>query len=102
MQVSKFDTFTEECRMNKKHPAWLLPTGLFGVAIACWGNPTLAQSNPALEHQIQKITERPEFDHSRPGIKFIADNTGGVIYERSSPQKLTNGDEYDVILQTGS
>src|ERR1700757_4616289 len=91
MQASKFGNSTEECRMNKRHAVRLLFTGLLGVAIACWGNPALAQSNAALEQRIKKIMERPEFAHSRFGLKFIAADTGDVVYELNSPQLFVPG-----------
>src|SRR5690349_19082864 len=94
-QASKFGNFTEECRMNKKHPVWLAFAGLVGIAIACWGVPGLGQ-------QIKRITEHPELGHSDSGAKSFVADTGAVIYERNSPRKMTNADEYDVILMNGS
>src|SRR6201993_3658913 len=99
MQASRFENFTEECRMDKKHPVRLLFTGLLGVAIACWGNPAPAQSNAALEQRIRKITERPEFAHSRFGIKFIAADTGNVVYELNSAQLFVPGSTTKLLTE---
>src|ERR1700751_2796739 len=99
MQASRFENFTEECRMDKKHPVRLLFAGLLGVAIACWGNPAPAQSNAALEQRIRKITERPEFAHSRFGIKFIAADTGNVVYELNSAQLFVPGSTTKLLTE---
>lgn len=85
--------------MNKKHPVRLLLAGLLGVAIAYWGNPVLAQSNTALEQRIRKITERPEFAHSRFGIKFIAADTGKVVYELNSAQLFVPGSTTKLLTE---
>jgi len=85
--------------MNKKHPVRLLFAGLLGVAIACWGNPAPAQSNAALEQRIRKITERPEFAHSRFGIKFIAADTGNVVYELNAAQLFVPGSTTKLLTE---
>ena len=85
--------------MNKKHPVRLLFAGLLGVATACWGNPALAQSNTELEQRIRKITERPEFAHSRFGIKFIAADTGNVVYELNSAQLFVPGSTTKLLTE---
>jgi len=88
--------------MDKKHPVRLVLRGLFAFAIACWGNAALAQSRAAVEQRIRMNTGRPEFEQSHSGIEFIAADTGSVIYELNSPQRIASGDEYDVILKNGS
>jgi len=85
--------------MNKKHPVRLLFAGLLGVATACWGNPALAQSNTELEQRIRKITERPEFAHSRFGIKFIAADSGSVVYELNSAQLFVPGSTTKLLTE---
>jgi len=85
--------------MNKKHPVRLLFAGLSAVAIACWGIPALAQSSTALEQRIRKITERPEFAHSRFGIKFIAADTGNVVYELNSSQLFVPGSTTKLLTE---
>src|SRR6266404_7527653 len=77
--------------MHKKYPVRLVFAGLLAVAIACWGDAALAQSNTALEQRIKMITERPEFAHSRFGIKFISAESGDVVYELNSPQLFVPG-----------
>src|SRR5258705_8949812 len=98
MQANKLDNFTEECRMNKKYPVRLLFAGLFALAIAYW-DPALAQSNTTLEQRIRKITERPEFAHSRFGIKFIAADTGKVVYELNSAQLFVPGSTTKLLTE---
>src|SRR5258708_29781106 len=85
--------------MHKKHPVRLVFAGLLAVAIACWGIPALAQSNAALQQRIRKITERPEFAHSRFGIKFIAADTGNVVYELNSAQLFVPGSTTKLLTE---
>jgi len=85
--------------MHKKHPVRLVFAGLLAVAIACWGNAALAQSNTALEQRIKMITERPEFAHSRFGIKFIAADTGNVVYELNSAQLFVPGSTTKLLTE---
>ncbi len=85
--------------MHKKYPVRLVFAGLLAVAIACWGNAALAQSNTALEQRIKMITERPEFAHSRFGIKFIAADTGNVVYELNSAQLFVPGSTTKLLTE---
>jgi dihydroorotase/N-acyl-D-amino-acid deacylase len=85
--------------MHKKHPVRLVFAGLLAAAIACWGNAALAQSNAALEQRIRMITERPEFAHSRFGIKFIAADTGNVVYELNSAQLFVPGSTTKLLTE---
>jgi len=85
--------------MHKKHPVRLVFAGLLAVAIACWGDAALAQSNTALEQRIRMITERPEFAHSRFGIKFIAADTGSVVYELNSAQLFVPGSTTKLLTE---
>src|SRR5882757_5015030 len=85
--------------MHKKYPVRLVFAGLLAVAIACWGNAALAQSNAALEQRIRMITERPEFAHSRFGIKFIAADTGNVVYELNSAQLFVPGSTTKLLTE---
>jgi len=41
--------------------------------------------------RLKKIMDRPEFAHSRFGIKFISAETGIVFYELNSPQLFVPG-----------
>src|SRR5258705_1414619 len=85
--------------MHKKSPVRLVFAGLLAVAIACWGNAALAQSNTALEQRIKMITERPEFAHSRFGIKFIAADSGSVVYELNSAQLFVPGSTTKLLTE---
>ena len=85
--------------MHKKYPVRLVFAGLLGAAIACWGDAALAQSNAVLEQRIRKITERPEFAHSRFGIKFIAADTGNVVYELNSLQLFVPGSTTKLLTE---
>src|SRR5882762_7758143 len=85
--------------MHKKHPIRLVFAGLLAAAIACWGDAALAQSNTALEQRIRMITERPEFAHSRFGIKFIAADTGSVVYELNSAQLFVPGSTTKLLTE---
>ena len=74
----------------KMHRA--VPLALLGVvAILCCGIAASAQDNLTLDQRIQKIIARPEFAHSRFGIKFISADTGDVVYEMNSPQLFVPG-----------
>jgi len=85
--------------MHRKYPVRLVFAGLLAVAIACWGDAALAQSNTALEQRIRMITERPEFAHSRFGIKFIAADTGSVVYELNSAQLFVPGSTTKLLTE---
>jgi dihydroorotase/N-acyl-D-amino-acid deacylase len=50
-----------------------------------------AQDKATLELRIKQIMARPEFAHSRFGMKFIAADSGEVIYELNSPQLFVPG-----------
>src|SRR5260370_40718410 len=59
--------------------------------VTCCGNITLAQSSSTLEQRLKNIMNRPEFAHSRFGIKFISAESGDVVYELNSPQLFVPG-----------
>ncbi len=46
-----------------------------------------AQASPSLADRIQKIIDRPEFDHANFGIEFYSPETGKAVYSLNS-QKL--------------
>ena len=75
--------------------------GLTSAAIACGGIATFAQSDASLDQRIKKIMNRPEFAHSRFGIKFIAADTGDVVYELNSAQLFVPGSTTK-LLSTGT
>jgi PBP4 family serine-type D-alanyl-D-alanine carboxypeptidase len=71
----------------------------FVVAFACCGGPVIAQSSPSLEQRIKKIMDRPEFAHSRFGIKFITADTGRVVYELNSPELFVPGSSTKLLTE---
>jgi len=77
--------------MKKISAIRLLTLGLATVLCACCSCELSAQGNSTLELRIKKIMERPEFAHSRFGIKFIAADSGDVVYELNSPQLFVPG-----------
>jgi PBP4 family serine-type D-alanyl-D-alanine carboxypeptidase len=58
-----------------------------------------AQSGAALEQRIKKIMDRPEFAHSRFGIKFISADTGNVIYELNSSEFFVPGSTTKLLTE---
>jgi len=77
--------------MKSENAVTLLILTFSVMVLACCGGKVFAQSGATLEQRIQKIMVRPEFRHSRFGIKFIAADTGKVIYELNSPQLFVPG-----------
>ena len=63
------------------------------------GNPLLAQSDATLEQRIKKIMDRPEFAHSRFGIKFYSMDTGKVVYELNSQQLFVPGSTTKLLTE---
>ena len=61
------------------------------VANMLCGSSSYAQSGSVLEQRVKAITSRPEFAHSRFGIKFIDADTGNTVYEVNSPQLFVPG-----------
>jgi D-alanyl-D-alanine carboxypeptidase, serine-type, PBP4 family len=61
------------------------------VAFVSCGDAIFAQSNASLEQRVKKVMDRPEFAHSRFGIKFISAETGDVVYELNSQQLFVPG-----------
>ncbi len=64
---------------------------LLAVVSICCTTSVFAQADSTLEARIKKVMERPEFAHSRFGLKFISADTGDVIYELNSPQLFVPG-----------
>jgi len=58
-----------------------------------------AQSGAALEQRIKKIVDRPEFAHSRFGIKFISADTGNVVYELNSQEFFVPGSTTKLLTE---
>ena len=61
------------------------------IAVQCLGIGLRAQDTANLGQRIKKVTSRPEFAHSRFGIKFINADTGETVYELNSPQLFVPG-----------
>jgi len=76
--------------MKKMNAIRLVTLAIATVLSACGGE-LRAQDTATLESRIKKIMERPEFAHSRFGIKFIAADSGDVVYELNSPQLFVPG-----------
>ncbi len=72
--------------MSTKNGVRMFVLCFLAVAFTCCGSAVLAQPSITLEQRIQKIMDRPEFAHSRFGLKFISADTGSVVYELNSPQ----------------
>jgi hypothetical protein len=49
--------------------------GVLTVVSICCASPRPPQSGETLEQRIKKVMDRPEFSHSRFGLKFIAADT---------------------------
>ena len=69
----------------------LIGTAIRAVVLVCCGAPAFAQSSATLEQRVQQIMSRPEFAHSRFGIKFISADTGDVVCELNAPQLFVPG-----------
>jgi N-acyl-D-amino-acid deacylase len=87
--------------MKTKSFVRILAAGIIAVACACCVGLLFAQSNGTLEQRLKKIMNRPEFAHSRFGIKFISADTGEVVYELNSPQLFVPGSTTK-LLSTGT
>src|SRR6267154_640767 len=78
-------------RMSARHTVRMVGFSVLAAVVACCGNIILAQSSSALEQRLKNIMNRPEFAHSRFGIKFISAESGDVVYELNSPQLFVPG-----------
>jgi PBP4 family serine-type D-alanyl-D-alanine carboxypeptidase len=78
-------------RMSARHAVRIIGFSFLAALVACCCNTTLAQSRSTLEQRLKKIMDRPEFAHSRFGMKFIAAESGDVVYELNSPQLFVPG-----------
>jgi N-acyl-D-amino-acid deacylase len=58
-----------------------------------------AQSEVTLEQRIKKVMDRPEFAHSRFGIKFYSMDTGKVIYELNPQQLFVPGSTTKLLTE---
>ena len=77
--------------MRTRHTVRMIVLSFLAALVACCGNTTLAQSGNTLGERLKNIMNRPEFAHSRFGIKFISAESGDVVYELNSPQLFVPG-----------
>jgi dihydroorotase/N-acyl-D-amino-acid deacylase len=75
----------------------LFAATLFMTGALC--SPVIAQSDATLEQRIKKIMDRPEFTHSRFGIKFYSMDTGKVVYELNSQQLFVPGSTTKLLTE---
>ncbi len=61
------------------------------TVIALWPASAVGQVDAALARRISRITERPEFAHSRFGIQFYSMDSGKVVYELNAQQLFVPG-----------
>jgi dihydroorotase/N-acyl-D-amino-acid deacylase len=69
----------------------LVVFGVTTILYACCPHEGYAQDRATLEQRVGRIMARPEFAHSRFGIKFISADRGEVIYELNSQQLFVPG-----------
>jgi N-acyl-D-amino-acid deacylase len=58
-----------------------------------------AQSEATLEQRIKKVMDRPEFAHSRFGIKFYSMDTDKVVYELNPQQLFVPGSTTKLLTE---
>src|SRR6266853_1423678 len=85
--------------MKKTNAARLVVTCLAIILFACCGREGRAQNSATLEQRIRRIMTRPEFAHSRFGIKFIVADTGNVVYELNSAQLFVPGSTTKLLTE---
>jgi D-alanyl-D-alanine carboxypeptidase/D-alanyl-D-alanine-endopeptidase (penicillin-binding protein 4) len=72
---------------------------LFLSTFALYAAAAHAQPGITLEQRIKKIMDRPEFAHSRFGIKFISADTGNVVYEQNSQEFFVPGSTTKLLTE---
>src|SRR5437016_4670706 len=77
--------------MSTRHTVRMVAFSFLAAIVAYCGGAAFAQSSATLEQRLKKIMDRPEFAHSRFGIKFISAETEDVVYELNSPQLFVPG-----------
>jgi N-acyl-D-amino-acid deacylase len=85
--------------MKKTHSfrLFLFSAALLLTGVAC--SSLFAQSDATLEQRIKKIMDRPEFAHSRFGIKFYSMDTAKVVYELNSQQLFVPGSTTKLLTE---
>src|ERR1700753_133227 len=77
--------------MNIKYVWRTLLVGGLALSTLWSAAPASAQSADSLELRIKKVMDRPEFAHSRFGLKFITADTGETVYELNPAQLFVPG-----------
>src|SRR5438128_215548 len=83
--------------MEKMNVIRLVMIGFTAMLFTYCNGGVRAQDVATLESRIKRIMARPEFAHSRFGIKFISAETGDVVYELNSPQLFVPGSTTKVL-----
>ncbi len=71
---------------------------LTGLALLAFSG-ARAESDATLEERIQKIMSRPEFRHSRFGLKFVNADTGETVYEVNPAQLFVPGSTTKLLTE---
>ena len=77
--------------MKKINAMRLVTISFTAILFACCNGQGRAQDRATLEQRVKRVMARPEFAHSRFGIKFISAESGDVVYELNSPQLFVPG-----------
>jgi N-acyl-D-amino-acid deacylase len=77
--------------LKKINPVRWITLGSLAVVAIFSATALRAQSGDSLEARIKKVMDRPEFAHSRFGVKFITADTGEVVYELNPKQLFVPG-----------
>jgi D-alanyl-D-alanine carboxypeptidase/D-alanyl-D-alanine-endopeptidase (penicillin-binding protein 4) len=85
--------------MTVKHTIRQLLLIFLAGTFAFCGTAAQAQSGAGLEQRVKKIMDRPEFAHSRFGIKFIAADTGNVVYELNAQELFVPGSTTKLLTE---
>ena len=85
--------------MRRRSVARAVAVGTAFVALFLWHRAAQAQSETDLEKQIQKVTGRPEFAHSRFGIAIWSLDTGKPVYELNSQQLFVPGSTTKLLTE---
>jgi PBP4 family serine-type D-alanyl-D-alanine carboxypeptidase len=84
----------------RKTPSAILLALVAALLLGGASNHTLfAQSEATLEQRIRKVMDRPEFAHSRFGIKFYSMDSGKVVYELNPQQLFVPGSTTKLLTE---
>ncbi|HEY2352851.1 MAG TPA: D-alanyl-D-alanine carboxypeptidase/D-alanyl-D-alanine-endopeptidase [Candidatus Acidoferrum sp.] len=85
--------------MDTRNAVRTLVMATLAVALLCCARPLLAQSGDTLQQRIKQVMDRPEFAHSRFGLKFISAETGNTLYELNSAQLFVPGSTTKLVSE---